>query len=386
MELAKPIAIVGVAESDHIGPQPDKTPLQLLGEAARNAMDDAGLEPDEVDGLFTAAPAGLLGVSEYLGLRPRYFDGTNVGGSSYVIHVQHALAAIQAGLCEVALIAHGRQNFSTRARAGSAWAFGRPDPYDSSAASFETPYGMGEPVNSYAMAATRHMALYGTTHDDFAEIAVATRKWAQLNPKAFIRDPLSFEDYHNSRWISYPFHLFDCCLLTDAGGAAIVTTLERARSLKKRPVRVLGSGESTTHNSIANMPDFTQTPARYSGREAFGRAGISPSEIDVAEIYDSFTYTVLVTLEELGFCGKGEGGAFVRGQRTAPGGEFPLNTSGGGLSYNHPGYLGVFLLIEAARQLRGECGERQVKDARLACVNGTGGTFSATGTLILGRD
>ena len=353
MDLRTPVAIVGVAESDEIGRQPDKTALQLLAEAARNALDDAGLEPDEVDGLFTAAAGSPATVAEYLRLRPRYIDGTNVGGSSYVIHVQHAMAAIQAGLCNVALICHGRQNFSTRSRTGSSWAFNRPDPYENAAASFERPFGLIEPVNSYAMACARHMAVYGTTHDDLAEIAVATRKWARLNPKAVMREPMSFEDYHNSRWISYPFHLLDCCLLTDSGGAAIVTTLERARALRRQPVRVLGSGESATHHTIGNMPDFTQTPARYSGREAFGRAGISPSEIDVAELYDSFTYTVLVTLEELGFCAKGEGGAFVRGQRTAPGGAFPMNTSGGGLSYNHPGYQGVFLVIEATRQLRG---------------------------------
>jgi acetyl-CoA acetyltransferase len=386
LDLPTPVAIVGVAESDQIGRQPEKTALQLLAEASRNALDDAGLEPEEVDGLFTAAAGSAATVAEYLRLRPRYIDGTNVGGSSYVIHVQHAMAAIQAKLCNVALICHGRQNFTTRSRTGSSWAFNRPDPYENAAASFERPFGLIEPVNSYAMACARHMALYGTTHNDLAEIAVATRKWARLNPKAVMREPMSFEDYHNSRWISYPFHLFDCCLLTDSGGAAIVTTLERARSLRKRPIRVLGSGESATHHTIGNMPDFTQTPARYSGREAFGRAGISPAEIDVAELYDSFTYTVLVTLEELGFCGKGEAGAFLRGQRTAPGGDFPMNTSGGGLSYNHPGYQGVFLVIEATRQLRDECGERQVPDARLACVNGTGGPFAATGTLVLGRD
>jgi acetyl-CoA acetyltransferase len=236
------------------------------------------------------------------------------------------------------------------------------------------------------MAAMRHMHQYGTTSEHLAEIAVATRKWAQLNPKAMMQDDLSIEDVLSSRWITYPFHIYDCCLVTDAGGAIVLTTAERARDFKKKPVWVLGSGEATTHMSILNMPDITQTPARHSGKRAFEMAGVRHEDIDVVEVYDSFTYTALVTLEELGFCEKGEGGPFVSGQRTAPGGDFPLNTNGGGLSYTHPGMYGMFVLIEAVRQLRGECGARQVPNARLACVNGTGGTLSATGTLILGAD
>jgi len=232
----------------------------------------------------------------------------------------------------------------------------------------------------------RHMHEYGTTHEQLAEIAVATRKWAQLNPKAMMRDPLTIDDVLSSRWIAYPFHIYDCCLVTDAGGAAVVVSPGRARSCRKKPVWLLGCGESHTHQSILNMPDLTQTPARYSGKQAFEMAGVRHEDIDVVEVYDSFTYTVLVTLEELGFCAKGEGGAFVSGQRTAPGGDFPLNTNGGGLSYTHPGMYGIFLIIEAVRQLRGECGPRQVPDARLALVNGTGGTLSATGTLILAAD
>jgi acetyl-CoA acetyltransferase len=253
---------------------------------------------------------------------------------------------------------------------------------------FEEPYGLPRPVGSYALAATRHMAQYGTTSERLAEIAVATRKWAGLNPKAMFRDPITIEDVLNSRMISHPFHLLDCCLVTDAGGAVVLTSVERARDLKSHPVLVLGVGEALDHNLISQMPDLTNGPARISGPPAFEMAGVSHADIDVAEIYDSFTYTVLLSLEDLGFCKKGEGGAFVSGQRTAPGGEFPLNTSGGGLSYTHPGMFGIFVIIEAVRQLRHDYanqGERQVRDAKLAVAHGTGGVLSATGTLILGR-
>jgi acetyl-CoA acetyltransferase len=253
-------------------------------------------------------------------------------------------------------------------------------------AQFELPFGVGGPPSVYSMAAMRHMHQYGTTHEQLAEIAVSTRKWAQLNPKAFMRDPMTIDDVLSSRWIAYPFHLYDCCLVTDAGGACVVVGAERARSLAKKPVWVLGSGESTTHQSMVNNPDLTQTPARYSGERAFKMAGLTPKEIDVVEVYDSFTYTVLVTIEELGFCAKGEGGPFLSNQRSAPGGDFPMNTNGGGLSYTHPGMYGMFLIIEAVRQLRGECGERQVASAKTALVNGTGGSLSSTGTLILGAD
>jgi acetyl-CoA acetyltransferase len=248
------------------------------------------------------------------------------------------------------------------------------------------PYGIGGPPSVYSMCAMRHMHQYGTTSEQLAEIAVATRKWAQLNPKAMMRDPLTIDDVLSSRWVAYPFHIYDCCLVTDAGGAVVVVAADRAREMKKKPVWVLGSGEASTHTGILGMPDITQTPARYSGKAAFEMAGVTHKDIDVVEVYDSFTYTALVTLEELGFCEKGEGGPFVSNQRTAPGGDFPMNTNGGGLSYTHPGMYGMFILIEAVRQLRGECGERQVKDAKLALVNGTGGMLSATGTLILGAD
>ncbi len=230
------------------------------------------------------------------------------------------------------------------------------------------------------------MAQYGTTKAQLAEIAVQTRRWAALNPKALMRDPITIEDVFNSRMISYPFNLLDCCLVTDAGGATVLVSPERARDLKKKPVWVLGIGEAHDHSMISQMPDLTRTPAQYSGPAAMGMAGIRHDDVDLAMIYDSFTYTVLVTLESLGFCKPGEGGDFVSGGRIGPGGDFPMNTNGGGLSYTHPGMYGMFLLLEATRQLRGECGERQVQDCKVALVNGTGGSLSSTGTLVLGAD
>ena len=225
--------------------------------------------------------------------------------------------------------------------------------------------------------------------EQLAEIAVATRKWAMLNPKAMMQDPITIEDVLNSRQISWPFNLLDCCLVTDAGGAYVMTSIERARTLKQHPITVLGVGESHDHAMISQMPSFTSFAAKKSGKTAFDMAGITQSEIDIAMIYDSFTYTVLLTLEELGFCAKGEGGAFVSNQRTAPGGDFPMNTNGGGLSYQHSGMYGMFAIIEGVRQLRhdyADQGIRQVQDAKLGVVHGTGGVLSSAGTAILARD
>jgi acetyl-CoA acetyltransferase len=381
MKLSGRVAIVGVDESDQIGVVPEKSTMQLHAEAARNALRDAGLQARDVDGLFTAG-VSTTEIGEYLGITPTYLDGTNVGGSSFVIHVGHAATAIAAGLCRVALITHGQ---SGRSRVGMP---ARPGGSQLMAGQFEEPFGLPQPIGAYALACSRHMHQYGTTSAQLAEIAVATRAWAALNPKALYRDPLTIDDVLGSRWVSYPFHLLDCCLVTDAGGAVVLTDAERARDSRKPPVLVLGFGEAHDHALISQMPDLTHGPGRLSGPRAFAMAGVRPDEIDVAEIYDSFTYTVLLSLEDLGFCRKGEGGAFVSGQRTAPGGAFPLNTSGGGLSYTHPGMFGVFTIIEAVRQLRHDYagqGARQVADARIGLAHGTGGVLSATGTLILGR-
>ncbi len=380
-------ALVGVDESDKIGRVPGKTSIQLAAEASRNALRDAGFDLTEVDAVLTCGLGHMpaMDLCEFLGIQPRFYDSTAVGGSSFLVHVEHAMAAIAAGLCDVALIAHGEHGFSARNLPPGGPNENSHAPY-SPTGQFSTPFGVGVAPGSYAMACSQHMARYGTTHEQLAEIAVATRKWAAMNPKAMMRDPLSIEDVLNSPWITYPFHRYDICLVTDAAGAVVVVSPERAKSLKKKPVWVLGTGEHGTHNDILSMPDYTWTAARRSGEEAFQMAGVSHGDIDVLQVYDSFTYTVLVTLESLGFCKPGEGGPFVSGQRTAPGGSLPVNTNGGGLSYTHPGMYGIFTMIEAVRQLRGEAGERQVANAKLALCNGTGGYLSTTGTLILGAD
>ncbi len=382
MSFAAKAAIVGVAESD-LGRTPDKTVLQLQTQAARAALDDAGLQFSDVDALFCAggwAWAPNLMLAEYLGIRPKYTDSTNIGGSSFEAHIEHAVAGIEAGLFEVALITYGSTQRSDRSRGRGGYTFKLTEQYDA-------PFGLPTPVGAYALAAMRHMAEYGTTSEQLAEVAVATRKWAQMNEKAMMRDPITIDDVLQSRWIAEPLHLLDCCLVTDGGGAVVVTSAERARNTRKAPVWILGHGEAHTHNNITNMPDLaTHQAAIASGRTAFARAGLTPAEIDVVEIYDSFTITVLMTLEALGFCGRGEGGAFVSGQHTAPGGPFPMNTNGGGLSYCHPGMYGIFLLIEATRQLRGECGPRQVEGAQTAIAHGTGGVLSSAATVILGKD
>jgi acetyl-CoA acetyltransferase len=382
--ISRTTAIVGVAESDEIGIVPGKSALQHHAEAASNALADAGLSSRDVDGLFTAG-FSTLATGEYMGIQPRFTDSTSVGGASFVIHVAHAVAAINAGYCEVALITHGQTGRSSRVRSGEiAGLGGVPSPM----AEFELPYGIIGPPVTYGMACSRYMHEFGEerTRQALAEIAVATRKWAQRNSKALMRDEMTFDDYHNSRWIAWPFHLLDCCLVTDAGAAVVVTSAEHARDCAKPPVWVLGAAEHHDHFMMSQMLDLTVTPAHISGPRAMAMAGISHDDVDLAMLYDSFTYTVLITLESLGFCAKGEGPDFVHDQRTAPGGDFPTNTNGGGLSYTHPGMYGIFLVVEAVRQLRGECGDRQVPDCKTALVNGTGGFLSSTGTIVLGAD
>ena len=375
-DLSRTTAIVGVAESDEIGRVEHKSSLQHHAEAAYNALEDAGLSLSDVDGLMTAGYSTLM-LAEYLGMEPKFTDCTAVGGSSFVIHIAHAVAAINAGYCETVLVTHGEAGRSSRARRGSNSSESGPQ--------YEVPYGiMGAPV-SYAMACRRYMHEYGEdrTRQAMAEIAVSTRKWALMNPKSYMKDPMSFDEYHESRWIAWPFHLPDCCVVTDAGGAYVITTAERARDLKKAPVYVLGAAEGHDHGIISQMPDLTRTIARETGPRALERAGLTHDDIDLAMIYDSFTYTVLASLEALGFCGFGEGPDFVANQRTAPGGDFALNTSGGGLSYTHSGMYGMFLVLEAVRQMRGECGERQIDKHDLCLINGTGGALSSTGTVIV---
>lgn len=363
-------------------------PVSVLGMqaiAARDALADAGMTLKDVDGLLSTGTWGVPGpgqvptitLAEYLGIVPRFLDSTQIGGAAFEAHVGHAATAIEAGRCEVALITYGSLQRSERSRSLA----GRPGVLTMQ---YETPWGMPTPIGGYAMSAMRHMHQYGTTSAQLAEIAVATRRWAQLNPAAMMRDPLSIDDVLASPMVSDPLHQLDACLVTDGGGAVVMTTAEHAKALSRQPIYVRGYGESNTHLTVSEMADMAHLlPAAVAGRQAFEMAGVSHDQIDVVEVYDSFTITVLLTLEALGFCARGEGGAFVSNQRTAPGGAFPMNTNGGGLSYAHPGMYGIFLLIEAVRQLRGQAGPRQVADAVTALVHGTGGTLSSGATCIL---
>ncbi|MDH3737965.1 MAG: acetyl-CoA acetyltransferase [Alphaproteobacteria bacterium] len=381
MSLKRACAIAGVAES-RLGVVPDSTVMTLQAEAMIAALAEAGLEKSDVDAVFSSGNWGRLPqlqVAEYLGIRPSYSDNTSVGGASFEFHLGHAAAAIQAGLCKVAVILYGSTQRSRRERRIF-------EAHTDLGYQYEAPYGLPIPVGAYALAASRHMAQYGTTSEQMAELAVSTRSWAQLNPAAYRREPLTVDEVLASDMIASPLHRLDCCLVTDGGGCVVVVSPEIAKTLPKAPIWLLGQGEAHSHAQISEMPDLTVTPAAESGKRAFAMSGVTHSDLDVVEIYDSFTITVLLTLESLGFCKPGESGAFVTGGRTAPGGEFPLNTNGGGLSYCHPGQYGIFLLIEAVRQLRGECGERQVADATLALASGTGGVLSSNSTCILGLE
>jgi acetyl-CoA acetyltransferase len=370
-------AIVGAAESDLGQVAEGLNPIDLMAQGIARAVEDAGLKLRDVDGLLCAATQSRtsgLSLSEYLGISPRFIDTTILGGSSFMFHVAHAVAAIQLGLCEVAAIAYGSTQRSVGRRQASVR---EVNP-------FETPYRPFLPSTAYALAASRHMHEFGTTREQLAAVAVAARQWALLNPAAWEKKPLTVPEVLNARMVSYPFTVRDVCLVTDGGGAIILTTPERARSLKKPPVYVLGYGQAITHANISSMPNLTVTGALDSGRQAYAMAGLSAKDIDVVELYDAFTINTILFLEDLGFCPKGEGGRFVEDGRIAPGGQLPVNTNGGGLSYCHPGMYGLFLLIEAVRQLRGECGARQVKDAETATAHGNGGVLSSQSTIILG--
>ena len=371
------VAIVGVAESDIGTVAALMSPIDLMAQGISRALEDAGLTLGDVDGVFcatTQARTSAMSLVEYLGLRDAYTDSTIVGGSSFEIHVAHAHAALEAGLCTVAVIAYGSTQRTVGRRNASAREF---NPY-------ETPYRPFLPATAYALAASRHMHEFGTTREQMAEVAVAAREWALLNPMAWEKKPLSIADVLAARPISYPFTVRDICLVTDGGGAIIMTTSERARGMKHKPVYVLGSGQSITHASITSMPDLTHTGAIASGAQAYQAAGLRAADISVLALYDAFTINTILFLEDLGFCPKGEGGRFVEGGRIGPKGSLPVNTNGGGLSYCHPGMYGLFILIEAVRQLRGECGARQVAGANTAIVHGNGGVLSAQATVILG--
>ena len=371
-------AIIGAAESDIGAVAALMSPIDLMAQGIHRALDDAGLSLADVDGVFSAtsqARTSVMSLVEYLGLPDAYTDSTIVGGSSFEIHVAHAQAALEAGLCNVAAIAYGSTQRTVGRRGAS------PREYNP----HETPFRPFLPATAYAMAASRHMHEFGTTREHLAEVAVAAREWALLNPAAWEKKPLSIADVLNARPISDPLTVRDCCLITDGGGAIVMTTAERARALGAKAVYVLGCGQSITHATISSMPDLTHTGAIQSGAQAYKMAGMKAADINVLALYDAFTINTILFLEDLGFCPKGEGGRFVSGGNIAPKGGLPVNTNGGGLSYCHPGMYGLFLLIEAVRQLRGECGARQVAGANTAIVHGNGGVLSAQATVILGN-
>lgn len=383
-ELRGKVAIAGVGQAG-LGQANGFSEMEILVQAAHRAVSDAGLTMQDIDGITTASVAStmwVMPVIEHLGIKPTFIDSTMIGGSSFVAHLMPAIHALESGQCNAVLVCYGStQRTSTLSRAviGNMRKQMDPQPY-------ESPYNPLNPLSSYALVAARHMHDYGTTRENLAEVAVAARKWAQLNPEALMRDPLSIEDVLNSKMVSDPLTVRDCCLVTDGAGAFVLVRADRARSLKQKPVYVLGNSTAIWNRQISSMHDLTVTAAQQSGRIAFEMAQVKPSDIDVVELYDAFTINTILFLEDLGFCKKGEGGAFVSGGRIAPGGELPVNTNGGGLSCTHPGMYGIFIMIEAVRQLRGSCDERQVKDAKLAVVHGNGGTLSSQSTAILGTE
>jgi acetyl-CoA acetyltransferase len=378
-ELSNSVCIVGVDESDEIGTLPHKSQLALHLEAITNAVRDAGLKITDVDGIFTAGQHSPALLGEALGITPRYVDGTSVGGCSFMILVEHAVAALHHHLCNVAVVSHGESGRSgvgvTRTRDTSI------------SGQYEIPYGFGAAPTYFGLITTRHMHEYGTTLEQWAQVAVSTRAWAALNPKAMYRDPLTIEEVLNSRPICYPFNILNICLVTDAGGAVVLTRADRAQDCAKKPVYVRGTGEGTEHVSVTQMKGLPLSEAtRISGQRAFAMAGVTHSDFDHIMLYDAFTSGPPIMLESLGFAKPGEGVHFFANGKSTPGGSLPINTNGGGLSYTHSGMYGVFPILEATRQQRGECGARQVPNAKLSLVNGMGGMLSAAGTLVLSHE
>lgn len=369
-------AIVSAA-THGMGATPGFSSMDLAAHATVKALAQVGLQPKDADGLFICLPDDYLSgltFAEYFGLRPKVTDNNRTGGSAFLSHAMFAALALDAGMCDVAVVAYGSNQ---RSAAGKLISSQRPPVY-------EAPYKLARPVGAYAMAAARHMHQYGTTRDQLGAVALAARQWAKLNPEAFMRDDLTLEDYYVARMVADPFGVRDCCLVTDGAAAIVMTRADRARDLVKDPVYVLGAAAATFHRDITNMPDLTVSAASDSGPRAFAQAGVRPADIDVVEVYDAFTINTLLFLEDLGFCPKGEGGRFVSDGRIAPGGSLPVNTNGGGLSCVHPGMYGLFTVVEATQQLMGRCGARQIEGAKLALAHGNGGELSSQATMILG--
>ena len=372
-------AIVGAAETEELGVIPDKSATQLHADAAIRAMEDAGIKNTDVDAVLTAGSPTQI--AEYLGIHPTYVDGTSIGGCSFMLHVAHAAAALVTKRCNVALITHGQ---SGRSRVGEGGRFGGGA--SSPSGQFEDPYGTWGAPSRFTLPFVRHMQEYGTTEEQLASVAVAQRRWAEKNPRAMMRDPIDIQDVLDSRTICWPFHLLECCLVTDGGGALIMVAAERANDFPKKPVYVAGMGESVEMTMISQMHDFTSSRAFVtSGREAFKMAEISHSDVDHIMIYDAFAHLPIFAMEDLGFMKKGEAAPWFAEMKSAPGGELPVNTNGGGLSYTHTGMYGMFAIQESVRQLRGEAAA-QVDGVNVSVAHGVGGMFFAAGTLILTND
>jgi acetyl-CoA acetyltransferase len=368
-------AIAGVATYG-LGEAPGYSSIELAAKAGLLAVADAGLTLPEVDALFICLPddsfAGLS-FAQYLGLSPRFTDNNRTGGSAFMSHVATAAMMLDAGYIDCALIAYGSNQRSGGGKLTT--------PFKSNA--WEAPYQPLFPVSSYALAAARHFHEFGTTREQLAAVAVSARGWANTNPEAFAKGPLTIEDCLAARMISSPLGARDCCLVTDGAAAIVMTRTERARDLAKRPVAVLGAAAATWYSAISQAADLTTTAAAESGPRAYAMAGVGPHDIDVVQLYDAFTINPILFLEDLGFCPKGEGGRFVADGRIGPGGERPVNTDGGGLSCAHPGMYGLLAIAEAARQLRGEAAN-QLPRAEVALAHGSGGTLSSQATVILG--
>jgi acetyl-CoA acetyltransferase len=373
------IAVVGAAETTHLGKIPDMSVIGLHADAALNALADCGLKPSDIDGVATAGESPVA-IAHYLGITPTWADGTAVGGCSFMLHVRHAAAAIAEGLCTTVLITHGE---SGRSRVGSS-GFGRSP--SSLMGQFEMPYGVTSPPTMFTIPVLRYMKTRGYTEEDLATVAVIQREWAAKNPRASFRDPITVDDVLNSPMIAWPFRMLMCCLVTDGGGALILTSAERARDFPNRPVYILGTGESVETPMVSQMEDFNSSKAfRVSGKKAFDEAGISHADVDHLMIYDAFAHLPLYGLEDLGFCKPGEAAGFIRERNTAPGGKLPLNTNGGGLSYMHSGMYGMYALQESVRQMRG-IAPAQIEGAKIAVSHGVGGMFGASGTIIFGNE
>ncbi len=356
-----------------------RTHLELIADAVNKALDDSGLSRDDIDGLFTTNLVNFMpgiSVAEYLGIRPRWFDSSNVGGSSFVHYAASAALAIQAGLCKVALLTYGSDAGSNAPRPLSA---GEPLSYE---AEYDAPF----PIAGVALAAARHMAEYGTTRRHLAEVALAARDWAALDPALPRRDAVTLDQMAAAPTIVDPFSLYDCGAMTDGAAAVLMVSASHARDLKRKPVYFLGGGSALSHRRIVACDDLTTTAAVQSGARAYEMAGLGPQDVDLLQLYDGFTIYPILFLEDLGFCRKGEGGPFVSGGTIGPGGKLPVNTNGGSLCSVHPGMYGLFLIAEAVRQLRGDAGAAQVRDAHVCLCHGNGGHLSSQCTAIFGDE